>query len=731
MSTNTVDAIPTPASMPVELDYTQPVTTIPSGYRTVNFKQLNYNTIPQDVKEGQEIIINIPPIPNGWIDPSTTYLSLKLTIKGKYLENRLFNGNNSEEVDSNQYVIGRTNSEKVSLNHYAASINKNGGFDESGEVYEMKSDKGLYFSKLKSIGYFNSNSWCLFRRYQLYANNSKLLEDIDEIGKLASIMNPLTRSQSTYTSSHAHLDDVTGVYPGHRFAILRSFVCEGGDIADAGRLQIGSKAFGIWPVAAADSQLTEAQIDSVIDSNFKVNGDGSVRYPSAYDTDEKKFTRMHNALMHDFAYKRSSDVFIQEASGEVYLPISISEHIIPEYLRGDSVLQAAPLSLQNLCLDSQGFHIWANQLLRHDHNKTANRTVYQGLVDSISGTDVTGKSWIGADNFTTWSHTVDVTLPLIGILGANNEKLYPCTYPTQIRLITEDVKKFVSLPPTMYDVTLSIPKIEFCCNYLRLDSGAMTQVLQSLPIPGVIPMRTTSFTHSSVLLDQNVSGPVQQLVSSRRASMKALFISFEKLDATMVAEGVYNSVNPNLGSNTYLQVNGIYYPQMMLNPSESPADCYNQLLTTLNMTQSALLRPSIHYNNYLRSDQPIQGFNPIAKKATLAGSLTEYSIQHLGFSGSLRHIDKSFAVCRKIIKKGFEGVDEGYFCGRNQFYLAIDTEHFGRRGFLSGISTLGGSCFMNLNITQPLSTAFLVHYFNFHDMLIAFNLNTGDVEVKI
>jgi hypothetical protein len=731
MSTNTVDAIPTPASMPVELDYTQPVTTIPSGYRTVNFKQLNYNTIPSDIKEGQEIIINIPPIPNGWIDPSTTYLSMKVTLSGKYLEDRLFTGDNSTFSDTTDKISAQGTSNQTSLKQYSACSRVYGQYDGEGDVYNYKTAKGLFFSSLKSIGYFNSNAWCLFKRYQLYANNSKLLEDIDEIGKLSSIMNPLTRSQSTYTSAHAHLDDVTGVFPGHRFAILRSFIAEGGDVADAGRLQIGSKGIGIWPAAAGTNALTDAQIDSILDSSHKVQSDGSVLYPTAYNTDQKKYIRMHNALIHEGSSIKQHDNVYISPSGTVQILSPTEESDYYQYLRGDAVMPAVPLSLSNLCLDSQGFHIWSHQLLRHDEGKLNSRSLYQGCLDSVSGVDVGVKSWVGAEKFTTWTHTVDVTLPLIGILGANNEKLYPCTYPTQIRLIMEDINKSVSVPPTMYDLKLTIPKIEFCCNYLRLDSGAMTQVLQSLPIPGVIPMRTTSFTHSSVLLDQGVSGPVQQLVSSRRASMKALFISFEKNDPKNIAEGVYNSVNPNLGANTYLQVNGIYYPQMMLNPSENPADCYNQLLTTLNMTQSALLRPSIHYNNYIRSDDFMQGYNIFAKKACLAGPLGEYAVNGFIFDTNLRHIDKNLGFCRNIVDGGLASVSRSSFCGRNQFYLAIDTEHFGRRGFLSGISTLGGSCFMNLNIIKPLSTSYVVHYFNFHDMLLAFNLNTGDVEVKI
>jgi len=719
--------------MPVELDYTQPVTTIPSGYRTVNFRQLNYNTIPSPVRDGQEIIINIPPIPNAWIDPSTSYLSMKVTLRGKYVENgTLFKAStNIDHTDDGPSE--RIDADKLDLASYGSCIDITQGHLIN---FNDTESKGIFFNYLKSVGYFNSNGWALFRRYQLYANNSKLIEDIDEIGKLASIMNPLTRSQSTYTSSHAHLDDVTGVFPGHRFAILRSIFVEGGDIDGAGRLKFLSNAFGINPLENLEQAFDDTRIDSILDSDYHLEsgGDG---YPDIYANEYYKYLRMTNALLFDVSgAMKQPNLIIYDSLGNVTLPRldQNSDLKRDRLLHGDSLLEAAPLSLSNLCRDSSGFHIWANQICRHDHpgqtDVSERKTIFNGLIGKKAGADVLGRNYIGAVVPTDWSHTVDITLPLIGILGANNEKLYPCTYPTQIRLITEAISKVVSLPPTMYDVTLHIPTVEFCCNYLRLDSGAMSQVLDSLPIPGVIPMRCTSFVHSSVLLPKDVAGQVQQLVSSRRASMKALFISFEKHDPNC-AEGVFNSINPNLGSNTYLQVNGVFYPQMMLDPLNKPGDCYNQLLTTLNMTQSALLRPSIHYNNYLRSDAHIQQYNYWAKRQNLFGQISEGALDFLAFDHGTNYIFKVPQYCRALLAENVTKGQFGYYCGRNQFYLAIDTEHFGRRGFLSGISTLGGSCFMNLNIQEPLLSAYTVHYFNFHDLLLAFNLNTGDVEVKI
>ena len=79
-----VDAVVTPSSIPNELNFSEEIHSIPSGYKVVNFRQINYNTIPSPTPGGTEIQINIPQIPYAFIDTSSTYLNVKVRLTGTF-----------------------------------------------------------------------------------------------------------------------------------------------------------------------------------------------------------------------------------------------------------------------------------------------------------------------------------------------------------------------------------------------------------------------------------------------------------------------------------------------------------------------------------------------------------------------------------------------------------------------------------------------------------------------
>lgn len=612
-----IDSVPTPSSVPNELNYSEPINAIPPGFRTVNFRQVNYNTIPSPTPGGTEIQINIPQIPNAFIDPSTTYLNVKVRISGRI-------------AVQNLAVTPFNTAETVRINARRQLL----------------------------LAYLNATGWGLFQRYQVYANNSILIEDIDEIGYLAHMLSAATRSSATLTTADLTGDSENGVLPGHRFCAITN--CVNIQAANAANAQPPTIA-GFAPDAT--SLLKRSLVTHLSET--------------AIGNDKSQF-------------------------------FSVAGEPMP------------PLREYELIHDDDGGQSWA-YLARVGEGNAA--VTY---------------------NAVPFNHEFDLCLPLLGILGSNNEKLYPCMYPTQIRLITESLGNILNLPTQFIDVTQTITSMEFCCNYLRLDSGAMATILSSLPMPGVMPMRCTSFVHSSSSLPRGTQGSAQVLVSTRRASMKALFMGFSsnghnlddnnapalrlgfgaKNQRTTFTEGTkFNSINPSLGQNTYLTVNGVFYPQQMLNPVSKPLDCLQQFLQTLNMTQSSTLRPSIRLHDYLRIDYGGRGSQFYNPPAVVDRSESAYDQNHT-----------SNVAAANVIQSVYDNLPLSGILpniGRNQFYLAIDTEHFGKRGFLSGVSTLGGSVFMNLNIAHPLAADYIFRMFNFHDIMLAFNMGTGQVEVKI
>lgn len=76
------------------------------------------------------------------------------------------------------------------------------------------------------------------------------------------------------------------------------------------------------------------------------------------------------------------------------------------------------------------------------------------------------------------------------------------------------------------------------------------------------------------------------------------------------------------------------------------------------------------------------------------------------------------------------------FGRNNSFALIIDTEHFSKRGFLSGVSTLSGSHFLRLPLEVPSVHSGLpfpidVKIFVYFDGLIMFDYASKTVSLKL
>jgi len=718
--TSVADAVSTPASIPNELNYSEPIHSIPPGYRSVNFRQVNYNTIPSPTPAGTEIQINIPQIPSAFIDTSTTYLNVKVRCEFSY-------------KPVNQAVLNELRTDGEDIAYIIDHLIEN---------------------------WCNANGWGMFQRYQLYANNSILIEDIDEIGYLVNMLGPMTSSIANNTLADIDGDSKDLVYPGHRFLLryqkltllLKNTVNSGSASNTANNLSTSNLVQQALNAAflGTDASTNLNDQDFLRLSNYLTADTASTTTPAKGSVDWKRKIMYALRPLH-YKHSVSSSALIGGSAGVINPSISAYELI------RDTQTDGHPFA----------FNV--------EVKKTAAGSTTPILLP----------------NQTACYHEYEVALPLIGLLGAHNDKMFPAFFPTQIRLITESTGNFYNLSNNIINFSHTITSCEFVCNYLRLDSGALSAVMDTLPMQGVLPMRCSSFVHSSSLMPKSGLGGTQILVSTRRASMKSLFIGFQASSALnlvndsvapqllQVASGTnggyiaetydvrytegnkFNSLNPNLGQNCYLTVNGVFYPQQMLNPSNKPMDCLQQFLTTLNMTQMPNLKPSILLQNYLRADfncvsvfynppavcdrtsfnedgsvcllgrsqQTGDGATGFTHKFIYASKVQEY--RTTGFTHPFADYNSATTNSVCVVDINATQGPRLPCTGRNQFFMAIDTEHFGKRGFLSGVSTLGGSCFLNLNVETALSSDYIVRMYNYHDVLLAFNLANGQVEVKI
>jgi hypothetical protein len=73
-----------------------------------------------------------------------------------------------------------------------------------------------------------------------------------------------------------------------------------------------------------------------------------------------------------------------------------------------------------------------------------------------------------------------------------------------------------------------------------------------------------------------------------------------------------------------------------------------------------------------------------------------------------------------------------YTMNNNQWCHVVDTETFGRRGFLNGVSTLSGSIFYQMNVVSPVADiAHIVNFYSFFDAILVMDYTTKQVSWKI
>lgn len=131
--------VQTPAALPSELNYALPAS-LPAGWRCQQLRQPTISNLPTSVQSGYEFQIQIPQLPNSFLDLSSAYFNIRATFG---------------------YTAGTT---AVTTTATAPRI----------------------------LG----SAWSMFQRYEVYFNNANLLDQIQYPGIAVNAMNNLILSSA-------------------------------------------------------------------------------------------------------------------------------------------------------------------------------------------------------------------------------------------------------------------------------------------------------------------------------------------------------------------------------------------------------------------------------------------------------------------------------------------------------------------------------------------------------
>lgn len=191
------DELPINFQFPSELSYSMP-TQIPAGIKQTQLRQINYNTIPNSdasgTPAGTEIQIVIPQLDACFLDPSTTYINVKFTV-----------------------------------------------------TYTCADD----VNPMPDLGGILGSGWSLFNRYQVYANNSTLVDDINEVGVLANALYRLNMDGSMRSGSGG----VYGFQTTTNYDMTYTTIGDGTQFKKTDEWVAGSAATQQWYEEGAVSKL--------------------------------------------------------------------------------------------------------------------------------------------------------------------------------------------------------------------------------------------------------------------------------------------------------------------------------------------------------------------------------------------------------------------------------------------------------------------------------------------
>lgn len=703
------DAIQLQAQYPQEFAFPLPPA-IPGGIETVELRQINYNTLPSNIQQGQEIIIYIPELEGCWMDTATTRLNFSMELTTLITVTSVFS--------------------------VAA-----GGTAQTAARISIPFSRGTHNLGLKSGGYgmfgIVARGSCanLFQRYTVYANSTTLTDDMDEFGCWYDTMCKWTLDAPT-SNQEASLDG--------RLCLKR----QGWRIlgfSEQGHFNSGMGGnIIIDPSQTLNTPITDAGITE--SEALAILAQRSTGY-NPYQ---------QGAVDNSFSFSAS-----QEAGSTGFLPGQIWDGII--------VLSAPAVSAGATgAATSRSYRLVYRANYQLDLPGTlgsGNERMYPMFIGPTRISLITASvdRWLTLEgpNNAVVAQAHNSGSSYAGAILSGGSDPYPRAGATvsairgpllEFQRSVQNANLALALEQNLYSLsytqvieTVAIRSMEFVCNYYRMAPENFAAVMSQLPIPARIISRVGMFAYCSVNLPVAANGLQEVLVSQRRSSNKATFVLFNPVANNSVVGRVYGgsaaSVCPFLGANTCLTINGKYYPTMGLNPLRYPSDTLAYNMKTLN--QSKLSVGVCNVNTYdfsclattdIRALSNLDGAWSLVCSSNRATNASDRSAISYGSTDiSATYTERTAALSLAP----FDYTQQLHMYGAgNSFALIIDTEHFSKRGFLSGVSTLSGSHFLRLPLEVPSPHSGLpfpidVKIYVYFDGLLMFDYASKTVSIKL
>jgi hypothetical protein len=325
-----------------------------------------------------------------------------------------------------------------------------------------------------------------------------------------------------------------------------------------------------------------------------------------------------------------------------------------------------------------------------------------GGISVCMGSDTNTTNGIDLAISTLGSYRYNFTIPLLSVIGANYDKLFPVgsINNLQLQLTTANqlpITAFcsaVTTQPAVAGFTLS----EFALSMKYIDIGDMaSQILSQTLQDGKWFLKATTYTNSAVTIPNGSAGNQQLLLQIRNTSVKSILHTFSIATSAVCPNGQYDSICPQLTSRQ-LQVAGQFFPSRPINDIARPSEGYSYLIQSLT-----------------------QGGGITKSYGTTINRMT-YCVTTAAITGQ----DSTFSVCANGSRGAITGNDETATSRNitrfpNSFYCGYDLEKSSGVLF-QGVNTRSSPPFLNLFIapvgTVGLTTAVNVNAWGMSDLIL-------------
>jgi|688.fasta_scaffold12371_14 hypothetical protein len=326
-----------------------------------------------------------------------------------------------------------------------------------------------------------------------------------------------------------------------------------------------------------------------------------------------------------------------------------------------------------------------------------------GGISVCMGSDSNNSNGIDLAIAATGVYRYNFTIPLLSVIGANYDKLFPIGSINNLQLQMTTANQLpitsfctaVSAQPVTTNLTLS----EFSLNMKYIDIGDMaSQILNQTLQDGKWFLKATTYTNSAVTIPSGSTGNQQLLLQIRNTSVKSILHTFSIPISAACPNGQYDSVCPQLTSRQ-CQIGGQFYPNKPINDMARPSEGYQYLIQSL--TQGGGITKSF--------GTTINRYSYCVSTAKVTGQDTTFSVPAAGSRSVIAGNDET--VTSRLIAQN-----------PNSFFCGYDLEK--SAGILfQGVNTRSAPPFLNLflslsDVGAAISTTVNVNAWGMSDVIL-------------